>query len=267
MNKTKCPKGHYYDADMFSECPHCKKTADPKTEAIFHRLQEEPRDKPWRVSEPPAEQEEKTVALQAHEASGSSEERTVGFFEHRHSMSETPVNEKKTTTREKGNAMASGTSASEPKADSEKTQMFWSSSSLVQEESKHEEAEPVANEELPKQASDPIVGWIVCIKGKRYGECFTIGAGKNSIGRGDDNRIHIAGDVQVSRSQHAYIIYEPRSRKFYLQPGNSSGLTYLNQQLVLMPELLKERDEIGLNESRFLFIPLCNESFSWEMSV
>ena len=131
----------------------------------------------------------------------------------------------------------------------------------------HEDAEPVANKELPKQASDPIVGWIVCIKGKWYGECFTIGAGKNSIGRGDDNRIHIAGDVQVSRSQHAYIIYEPRSRKYYLQPGNSSGLTYLNQQLVLMPELLKERDEIGLNESRFLFIPLCNESFSWEMSV
>ncbi len=269
MNKIQCPKGHYYDADMFSECPHCKKKGEPKTEAIPRRFIQDIKDIPqrlWRVSELPEDQEEKTLAIQAHEVSDSSEEKTIGFFEHLHfgdSKHETKVAEpKQAASKSKFN------DTPVPEADSEKTQILWNSGKKDQPELKpEEETEPVSKEAPLQRAADPIVGWLVCIQGNRYGECFTISAGKNSIGRGAENRICIAGDVQVSRLQHAYIIFEPRSRKFYLQPGNSSGLTYLNQQLVLTPELLKERDEIGLNESRFLFIPLCNESFSWEPSM
>ena len=272
MNKIQCPKGHYYDADMFSECPHCKRKGESKTEAIPFRFHERHEEKPWRVSEPLAEQEEKTVVLQAHEVSGSSEEKTVGFFEHWHSdpKPSVPAAEAEQVEASKPQEAEAPIPAQSPQfeADSEKTQFLWSTSKSVQEEPKPEKAaDPAPREEEILPPVDPIVGWLVCVQGRRYGECFTIGAGKNSIGRGADNRISIAGDAQVSRSQHAYIIYEPRSRKFYLQPGNSSGLTYLNQQLVLLPELLKERDEIGLNESRFLFIPLCNESFSWEPSA
>ena len=86
MNKIQCPNGHYYDADMFTECPHCKNADDPKTGegGILHRLKRNSLQNLWRVNEPPAEQEEKTVALQAHAVSGSSEERTVGFFESLH---------------------------------------------------------------------------------------------------------------------------------------------------------------------------------------
>lgn len=267
MNKIQCPNGHYYDADMFSQCPHCKRRGDSKVETVL--FPEHPQEKPWRVSEPLAEQEEKTVALQAHEVSGSSEEKTIGFFEHWHSNPKpsTPTTETEQVEERKSHETDAPILAPQQNAvnDSEKTQIIWSSLRPVQDEQKAEETvDPTPNGEQIIQPVDPIVGWLVCIQGRRYGECFTIGAGKNSIGRSTDNRISIAGDAQVSRSQHAYIIYEPRSRKFYLQPGNSSGLTYLNQQLVLLPELLKERDEIGLNESKFLFIPLCNESFSWE---
>ena len=275
MNKIQCPNGHYYDADMFTECPHCKNADDPKTGegGILHRLKRNSLQNLWRVNEPPAEQEEKTVALQAHAVSGSSEERTVGFFESLHAepkpaakaTEEKPTKENK--PQESDMPVVPATSAAE--IDSEKTQILWKQPKSLQDETKSEEKTEyiVAEKNQPERTVEPVVGWLVCIKGKRYGECFTINAGKNSIGRSTDNRISIADDVQVSRSQHAYIIFEPRSRKFYLQPGNSSGLTYLNQQLVLLPEPLKERDEIGLNESKFLFIPLCNDTFSWESSV
>lgn len=115
-----------------------------------------------------------------------------------------------------------------------------------------------------QKSAEPNVGWLVCIKGERFGECFELYAGKNSIGRNPSNRIAIIGDPGVSREQHAFILYEPKSRKYYLQPGNSSGLTYKNEELVLSPIPLQDRDKIGLNESVFMFVALCNESFSWD---
>lgn len=28
MDLTKCNNGHYYDAEKYDECPHCKKSTD-----------------------------------------------------------------------------------------------------------------------------------------------------------------------------------------------------------------------------------------------
>ncbi len=116
----------------------------------------------------------------------------------------------------------------------------------------------------PQVSSDPVVGWLVCIGGKHFGQSFIIGAGKNSIGRNDDNRIVLSMDNSVSRSKHALITYEPKKRNFYLQPGDSSGLTYLNDDYIDESKKLKAKDIIELGESKFIFIPLCDETFTWE---
>ena len=112
--------------------------------------------------------------------------------------------------------------------------------------------------------TDPVVGWLVCISGKHFGESFSIGAGKNSIGRNDDNRIVLYKDNKVSRTKHALITFEPKKRFFYLQPGDSSGLTYLNDDYIDESKKLKPKDIIELGDSKFLFVPLCDETFSWE---
>ncbi len=271
MNKVQCPNGHYFDSDMFSECPQCKRWSESKERTVLDRIQEGVQGKNWLVDKPLVQQNEKNLYQQAQEVSGSSEEKTVSFFERRHAYTGSAARAMGQGPNDQNKLVDMDAPVLVPAAVSEydeKTEIIRIASRPFQDAPEPEvNGEPSANAEVPKQMADPIdpiVGWLVCIQGKRYGECFTIGAGKNSIGRGSGNRIRIEGDAQVSRSQHAHIIYEPKSRKFFLQPGDSSGLTYLNQQLVLMPELLKERDEIGLNESRFLFIPLCNESFSWE---
>lgn len=111
---------------------------------------------------------------------------------------------------------------------------------------------------------EPTVGWLVCVGGKSFGRCFEIYAEKNSVGRSEENRIVISDDEGISRIKHAFIIYEPKKRDFYLQPGGGSGLTYLNDEYITDSKKLKSHDIIELGGSKLMFVPLCGESFSWE---
>lgn len=115
-----------------------------------------------------------------------------------------------------------------------------------------------------RQPADPVVGWLVCVAGYHFGECFSIFAGKNSIGRSSENRIVIADDNSISRVKHALIVYEPKKRNFYLQPGDSSGLTYLNDDYITDSHKLSAHDMIELGDSKFMFVQLCGETFSWD---
>ncbi|MCD8005852.1 MAG: FHA domain-containing protein [Oscillospiraceae bacterium] len=121
-----------------------------------------------------------------------------------------------------------------------------------------------SEESTPQVSTDPVVGWLVCVGGKHFGQSFNITTGKNSIGRDESNRIVLPLDNRVSRSKHALITYEPKKRNFYLQPGESSGLTYLNDDYIDESKILRAKDIIELGESKFIFIPLCDESFTWE---
>lgn len=123
---------------------------------------------------------------------------------------------------------------------------------------------PTSNQTQVRQVSEPVVGWLVCIGGCYFGECFKIFAGKNSIGRSEENRIVIANDNSISRNKHALLVYEPKKRNFYIQPGDSSGLTYLNDDYITESKKMNARDIVELGDSKFMFIPLCGEDFSWE---
>lgn len=113
-------------------------------------------------------------------------------------------------------------------------------------------------------AADPVVGWLVCIQGRHFGESFPIAAGRNSIGRSEGNHIVLRRENSVSREKHAWIVYEPKKRNFFLQPGESSGLTYLNDENIMESKRLQSKDIIEMGNSRFLFVPLCGEDFTWE---
>ncbi|MGN0610498.1 MAG: FHA domain-containing protein [Ruminiclostridium sp.] len=116
----------------------------------------------------------------------------------------------------------------------------------------------------PKASVDPVVGWLVCIAGSHFGESFSIKAGKNTIGRNAENHIVLAQDNSVSRTAHASVVYEPKKHDFYLKPGDSSGLTYLNNEYIDETKKLTEHDIIELGGTKLMFVPLCNEKFSWE---
>ena len=119
-------------------------------------------------------------------------------------------------------------------------------------------------EPFMEKESDPVVGWLVCVKGNNYGKSFDLHSGRNFIGRSSEMHICLKGDDSVSRARHAIITYEPRARKFFAQPGDSQQLFYVNDDVVLTSVELGNKDVISVGKSRLVFVPFCDQVYGWE---
>lgn len=124
----------------------------------------------------------------------------------------------------------------------------------------------VAYYNLPSD-SEPVVGWLVCIKGDYLGESFNLKSGRNNIGRAGNMDIVLAKDGRVSRDRHAAVVYEPNKREFLVQSGESSGLTYLNDELLMGFKPFVQDDKLTVGGCEFLFKPLCGADFSWDQYI
>ncbi len=112
---------------------------------------------------------------------------------------------------------------------------------------------------------DPVVGWLVVVGGPGKGRAVQLGYGSNSVGRGETDRIKLDfGDDQISRNSHAVVTYDPRGRKFYVQHGGGTNLTYLADQPVLAPTELPALTHIGIGNTILRFVPLCGAEFDWQ---
>ena len=110
---------------------------------------------------------------------------------------------------------------------------------------------------------EPTVGWLVCLNGEEKGKSFPLKSGRNFIGRGEDSDVRLAKDQTVSRERHAVVIYDPKGRKFYVQPGESKGLFYQNNEVVLSNNELSARDTLSVGNTNLIFVPLCGSDFDW----
>lgn len=111
---------------------------------------------------------------------------------------------------------------------------------------------------------DPIVGWLVCVKGRFYGQDFRLKSGRNFIGRNPGMDICLSGENTVSRERHAAVIHEPRKNIFIAQPGESRELFYVNGNVVLSSVELKKNDILQVGDVQLMLIPCCDEAFHWE---
>jgi len=126
---------------------------------------------------------------------------------------------------------------------------------------------PSRDEGMGQEAEDgPVVGWVVVVEGPGRGKSVPLGYGMNTIGRDPGNRVALPfGDSRISRLKHAVLAYDPRGRKFFIQHGESTNLTYVGDAPVLSPVELKHGELIRLGASTVLkFIPLCGDDFQWE---
>ena len=126
-----------------------------------------------------------------------------------------------------------------------------------------EDAKTVAFYDFGTEAS-PVVGWLVCVQGEYQGQGFDIKSGQNYIGRAQNMNIALAREASVSRNRHAGIIFDPSKSIFHIQQGESSGLTYLNGELVMEHTQLSAYDKIKIGNAEFVFVPFCNDKFSWD---
>lgn len=126
-----------------------------------------------------------------------------------------------------------------------------------------ERSEIDIEEELFRETILPVCGWIICISGTRQGKDYKIVSGKNFVGRADDMDIQILGDNEISRRNHAVLVFDPKKKETVLLPGDANGLVYLNEDAVYTPMTLKAYDKIELGKSVFVFVPFCGKNFMW----
>ena len=116
----------------------------------------------------------------------------------------------------------------------------------------------------PAQAlPTPCVGWLIALNGVHIGQDFHLRVGKNYIGRDAGMDIALTGDKSVSRNKHAIVIYEPKHHKYFIQPGESNELVYVNDEVVLLPMTLKPYDVIVIGDIELWFMPLCDDQHNW----
>ncbi|MGP1348924.1 MAG: FHA domain-containing protein [Stomatobaculum sp.] len=111
---------------------------------------------------------------------------------------------------------------------------------------------------------DPVVGWLVCVKGQLYGRDFRLKTGRNFIGRDFSMDVSLEGELTVSRDRHAIVVYEPKQNVFLATPGETKELVYLNGSVVLVPTVMKKNDILQVGEVLLMLQPFCDETFTWK---
>ena len=110
----------------------------------------------------------------------------------------------------------------------------------------------------------PVVGWLVCIKGVNKGKEYRIHSDYNYVGSASGDII-IQGDSKISREKHMLITYDPETREFYVAPASGANIVRLNDKgLVGGAEKLKNYDVIRTGDTSLKFIGFCGTDFGWE---
>ena len=114
---------------------------------------------------------------------------------------------------------------------------------------------------------DPVVGWLVCIEGKDKGKDYRLMARINTVGRSDRMDICIRNDNTVSKENHARVAYDPKNNIYLVSPDKNINNIYVNNQPIFAATQINAYDVLEFGESKFIFIPLCNDRFEWEIGL
>ena len=111
---------------------------------------------------------------------------------------------------------------------------------------------------------DPVVGWLICVKGPNRGKDYRLHSGTNFIGRGKQSDICIDSDQAISTRNHASVSYDEREKVFYITKGEVRNPTYLNGKALRSDADLVIYDHIEIGNTELVFVPLCGEQFNWQ---
>lgn len=121
-----------------------------------------------------------------------------------------------------------------------------------------------AGGEQVQQRANVSAAWLCVVSDHQFGRSFTVSLGRNRIGRGDGNHIRMdIGDSMISKRDHASIVADPKTRTFHIVPGESANLAYLNEQPVLQPQQLSDRDRIQIGMTEFIFVQYFGNYVDW----
>ena len=297
MNAVKCKNNHFYDSDKFTECPHCAKGVVGSVAGNAFETQ------PMSMDEALTGLQE-TVPMEAmfgDETAPAEDMNFGGAMPTEPDQNVRPMGPQETVPTDIGGfaampeTMPAGNNGetvpaanggetvpasdypdsavpdfilNEIKNDNGGKEMDLNDvieGAAVETEVKIEDNPTVAfDQQGIENQVKPVVGWLVCVSGSAKGQAFTLNSGKNFIGRAVTMDIVLKDDSTVSRERHAIVLYDPKSKKFIAQPGESKELFYINDDVVINAVMLKNHDVIQVGNTKLIFVPLCGEDFAWE---
>lgn len=257
MNLCRCEKGHFYDKEKYSTCPHCAggSASDESLTTVFTEESTVPVTMPGGAEEIPVQSSLPIAGMAA-------DQETVAMNEFHPDTPTVPLSQEIFTN-------PFDTVSTIPKTegvdgDDDHTVGFFDDDFF---------GSPAAGKGISgggahtshtvNKVSTPCVGWLIALGGEHVGTDFRLKVGKNFIGRSLQMDVPLTEDKSVSRDKHAIVVYEPREHLYLVQPGESSSLVYHNNKVVLTPVQLKAYDMITVGDVNLLFIPLCGERFNW----
>lgn len=263
MNLGRCPQGHFYDMEKFATCPHCSGGAIAGDNSMTTVFTDEMTD-----TVPVTEQGGRMNGLGGQPTEGIVQETVLPVAGMPADMATMPMDNSSVDTPTVPLMNSTDMKDDTELSDDDHTVAFFDDvfsnvSGKTQETQEQAGSNAAAVPAKANSVSTPCVGWLIALGGVHIGTDFRLKAGKNFIGRDSSMDIALTWDKSVSRKRHAIVVYEPKQHLYLVQPGESSGLVYRNNEVVLTPVKLEAYDLITVGEVNLLFIPLCGERFNW----
>lgn len=239
MELVKCSKGHFYDKS-FGKCPYCESM---EKDSEKNKRITQPLNQPNRQDKENVVEKEPQEKIPQNPIQQEKQQKNLNVQSLSEPVSEVPSSPE---WREE----KSPDIQPQPSRES-----FWN---IPEDENR------TVSYYSRTMGMEPVVGYLIAIEGAYFGEGFKLKTGRNFIGRSPEMDIQLSFDLSVSRRKHAIIIYEPKTRLFIAQPGESRELFYLNDEVVLNNVTMKAYDILTIGETKLLLLPLCGEKFTWD---
>lgn len=258
MKKTTCDRGHFYDGDTYVSCPICQKLVkdlegSQSSKDVFGK---EERDGD---STPKKKWLQKLIRSEKHTQELPNEEPQIQEKAHEKKVSSIMENVAENDT-EVSKDMKQPQKHTVRLTDMAEEATLASQIAQIQQES----ASGAKTMALYGTEADPVTGWLVCVRGVEKGVSYPLKTGQNFIGRALNMDIVLHQENSVSRNKHALIVFEPKRQIFLIQQGESSGLTYVNEELLMGMRQLQPYDKLQLGECELIFVPFCGPKFNWK---
>ncbi|MEJ1158483.1 FHA domain-containing protein [Prosthecomicrobium sp. N25] len=125
-------------------------------------------------------------------------------------------------------------------------------------------AAPAPAPRRPPAPVDPVVGWVVVIKGPGRGASREIYSGRNAMGADPEQLIPLDfGDPAIAPRGHAFIVYDNEGREFLIEDGKQKELVRLNGSVLSTTRPIRHGDEIRIGATTLKFVALCGPDFDW----
>jgi hypothetical protein len=142
--------------------------------------------------------------------------------------------------------------------------------SLARDTAGAHQADKAAATALTTSATDTadgrlVVGWLVVTSANGRGVSYPVRLGRNKLGRGEANAISVRlGDSTISSDGHLTIAADPRSKRFYAIPGESTNLAYLNETPLLEAREITDKCVLQAGDTVFVFVQFAGNYVDWD---